>query len=235
MKSEYRDIDKLLDRSVLHAQPLDRDLVRRIDEAIGPSLQAVRPMSSNGVLAGKLIVIGILVALLGAWVLGFQGWLRLSAAARVSISAGLGLVMWMTALAFVRERIPASGPRWPIASLYMLTTAVPLALFAALFRDYHTHRFFAAGVACLGTGLVLGVPMTLLAGVLLRRGYSVNPVGACGIAGLLGGVTGLLVLELHCPNLEASHVLVWHVLVIPVNAAIAAAAVFFMDRRRKRV
>jgi len=29
-------------------------------------------------------------------------------------------------------------------------------------------------------------------------------------------------LELHCPNLEAAHVLVWHVAVVPVSAVVGA-------------
>jgi hypothetical protein len=38
----------------------------------------------------------------------------------------------------------------------------------------------------------------------------------------LAGLAGLAVLELHCANFEALHVLVWHTLVVPVSAGFGA-------------
>jgi hypothetical protein len=39
---------------------------------------------------------------------------------------------------------------------------------------------------------------------------------------MLAGLSGLALLELHCPNLEASHVLVWRIPVVPMSAAAGA-------------
>jgi hypothetical protein len=233
MNPDYRDIDQILSRSAHDARSMDGDLIRRIAETMGPTLQRVRPLPSDGVLAGGLVVASALIAFLGAWATGFTGVLRLDAMTRVLVFAMLGLLIWTTAIALVHARIPASAPQWSPVTRCVLTVAAPLLLFAVLFRDYHTHRFFAAGFACLGVGLLYALPMTIIAGLWLRRGWSVNAVAAAGTAGLLGGVTGLLMLELHCPNMEASHVLVWHVLVIPVSAAAAAVCVFVWQRVRE--
>jgi Negative regulator of sigma F len=44
---------------------------------------------------------------------------------------------------------------------------------------------------------------------------------AAGIAaGALSGLTVLAMLELHCPNLKAIHVMVWHVAVVIVSSAL---------------
>jgi hypothetical protein len=52
----------------------------------------------------------------------------------------------------------------------------------------------------------------------LRRGFAVNPAGAGLAAGTLAGLAGLLMLEIHCPNFRAPHVMVWHTAVVPVSA-----------------
>jgi hypothetical protein len=46
---------------------------------------------------------------------------------------------------------------------------------------------------------------------------------SAGLAvGSLAGLAGPAVLELHCANFEALHVLVWHTLVVPVSAGFGA-------------
>ena len=39
---------------------------------------------------------------------------------------------------------------------------------------------------------------------------------------VLGGLAAVGVLELHCPNFQAAHVLVWHTAVVPLSAAAGA-------------
>jgi hypothetical protein len=41
---------------------------------------------------------------------------------------------------------------------------------------------------------------------------------------VLAGLAGVLMLELHCPDFETWHVIVWHTLVIPVSGALACLA-----------
>jgi hypothetical protein len=57
---------------------------------------------------------------------------------------------------------------------------------------------------------------------MLRRGFAVNPASAGLVAGTLGGLAGVGMLELHCPNFQAAHILVWHIAVVPVSAALGA-------------
>jgi hypothetical protein len=39
---------------------------------------------------------------------------------------------------------------------------------------------------------------------------------------MLGGLAGVGLLELHCPNFQTAHILVWHAAVVPVSAALGA-------------
>jgi len=65
----------------------------------------------------------------------------------------------------------------------------------------------------------------------LRRGFAVNPAGAGLAAGTLAGLAGLLMLEIHCPNFRAPHVMVWHTALVPVSAVIGGLLAKIGTRR----
>ena len=106
-----------------------------------------------------------------------------------------------------------------------MLTGVSMALlgvFAYVFRYYHTDHFIAAGIACLLTGLLMAIPAAMLSWLLLRRGFAVNFLAAGLAGGTLAGLCGVTMLELHCANFQALHVLVWHTAVVPASAAAGA-------------
>jgi hypothetical protein len=72
-------------------------------------------------------------------------------------------------------------------------------------------------------GLLVAVPAGALSALWLRRGVVLHPSAAGAAAGLMGALAGVFALELHCPYLQAPHLL-WHALVIPV-AAVAGAGI----------
>lgn len=51
-------------------------------------------------------------------------------------------------------------------------------------------------------------------------------------AGALAGLTGLAMLELHCQNLKAIHVIVWHVAVVVTSGALGWAIGRIVDASR---
>jgi hypothetical protein len=84
----------------------------------------------------------------------------------------------------------------------------------------------------------VATPAALLSGLLLQRGLAVNPVAAGFLGGALAGLCGVTMLELHCANSQALHVLVWHTGVVPVSAAVGAQvgwALRSLELRRRRV
>ena len=223
------EIDEVLDKAahVPHAVPAG--LLNRIADSIEPSLRPVRPMAPAWVLVLAIVLVGATVALVGAAREGFDGVEALSIPARLLIFGTLALLAGVAAAQVVRAWIP--GSRYvPSGAILAASSVVLLAVFALLFHDYQTHDFLSAGLACLVLGLSHAVPVALLIWWLLRRGYAVNPVSAGLISGTFAGLAGLTMLELHCPNFEASHVLVWHTLVLPVSAALGALAGWVLRR-----
>ncbi|HEY1493964.1 MAG TPA: NrsF family protein, partial [Candidatus Solibacter sp.] len=60
-----------------------------------------------------------------------------------------------------------------------------------------------------------------------------NSVAAGFAKGTLAGLAGVTMLELHCTNFEAPHVMVWHIAVLPVSAAIGTLAAWMARTYRR--
>lgn len=226
-----KEIDEILKQTAQAPHDVDPTLLDRVANSIGSSLRPVRPLPPVWVLTGALILICVAVALGGAARAGFYGIQRMSDLERALIFPALGILVWLAASACVKEMIP--GSRHRVASGTLLGTGCLslLVVFAALFHDYRTVEFVSAGVVCLVVGLLIATPAALLSWLLLRRGFAVNPVAAGLAGGTLAGLAGVVMLELHCANFEALHIMVWHTAVIPVSAAIGALLAWRLGSR----
>lgn len=220
MKDE--EIDDVLKKAAQAPQDLDPQVLERIGDSIKPSLRPVRPLPPVWLLAVGLVLVCAAVSLAGAARAGFIGVAKMNLLERSLVFPALGLLACLAAVSFVHQMIPASRLRVSPGALLALSSVALLAVFARLFRDYHTDHFFSAGIACLLTGLLHAIPAGLLSWLMLRRGFAVNPGSAGLVAGTLGGLAGVGMLELHCPNFQAAHILVWHTAVVPVSAALGA-------------
>lgn len=220
MKDE--DIDDALSDAARDAHVVQAETLERISDSIKASLRPVRPLPPTWVLAGGLVLICAAVALAGAAHAGFYGIDKMDLMMRALIFPALFVFVWMVGIGFVHEMVPGSRRRVTPGALLAIVIGFLVGIFALLYRDHEISAFFSTGIACLLTGVLFAVPTGLLAWLLLRRGFAVNPVSAGTVAGTLAGLGGLAMLELHCPNFQAAHVLVWHIAVLPVSAAAGA-------------
>jgi hypothetical protein len=227
-----REIDEVLNKDAGSAQAPKPETLRSVADLIKSSLRPVRPLPPRWALTGGLVLVCVAVALGGAVRAGFLGIEKMDSLERALIFSLLGVFAWASASEFVNSMIPGSQRRLPSGALLGLGIAALLGVFALLFRDYQTDHFLSAGVACLLAGLLHAVPTGLLSWLLLRRGFAVNPVSAGLAAGTLAGLSGLGMLELHCSNFQAAHVLVWHTAVVPLSGAAGALAGWVMRRIR---
>ncbi|HEV2398890.1 MAG TPA: NrsF family protein [Candidatus Sulfotelmatobacter sp.] len=220
MKDE--EIDDILKSASQVPPDLDPVLLERIGDSIKSSLHPVRPLPPVWLMAMGLVVVCAAVSLMGATRAGFFGIAKMDLLERSFIFPALVLLACFAAVGFVHQMIPASRLRVTPGTLLAFSSLALLAVFADLFRDYRTEHFFSAGIVCLLTGLLHAIPSGLLSWLILRRGFAVNPVSAGLVAGTLSGLAGVGVLELHCPNFQAAHILVWHTAVVPLSAALGA-------------
>jgi hypothetical protein len=217
-----REIDEILKQAAQAPHDVDPALLDRVASSIGSSMRPVRPLPPAWVLASGLVLICAAVALAGAARSGFYGIQKLSVLECLLIFPTLGILIWQAATTCVSEMIPGSRRRVAPGWLLGAGSLALLAVFAVLFRDYRTDRFVSQGLVCLTAGLLHAIPAALASWLLLRRGFAVNSVAAGLVAGTLAGLAGVTMLELHCANLQAPHVMLWHTAVIPVSAAAGA-------------
>jgi hypothetical protein len=217
-----REIDEILKRAAQTPHDVDPALLDRVARSIGSSLGPVRPLPPAWVLAGGLALICAAVALAGGTRLGLYGIQRLSVLERALIFPALAILIWLAATACAGEMVPGSRRRVAPGLLLGAGSLGLVAVFAVLFHDYGTDRFVSQGLTCLSAGLLHAIVAGLAAWVILRRGMAVNSVAAGLAAGTLAGLAGAAMLELHCPNFEAPHVMLWHTAVVPLSAAAGA-------------
>jgi hypothetical protein len=158
----------------------------------------------------------------------------MNAAQVALIFSVLSMLVWSAAALCVAEVIP--GSRLPVAPWVLMVSGCAglAAVFGLLFHDYRTEQFVSQGLACLRAGLLHALPASLAAWWVLSRGYAVNPIAAGLAAGTLGGLAGVTMLEIHCPNFEAPHLMVWHIAVLPVSGALGALFAIVAQTYRRR-
>jgi hypothetical protein len=227
-----KEVDEILERAAQGKHTLEPALLERVAGAIKPSLHPVRPLPPTWVLVAGLVLVCAAAAVAGAARAGFYGIEKLSLLERALIFPALAILAGLTGIEFVGEMIPGSRRRMAPGTLLGIGCLVLLGIFAFLFRNYQTDHFIHAGIACLAVGVLHAVPAALLGWLLLRRGFAVTPVAAGLVVGTLAGLAGVGMLELHCANLQALHILVWHTAVVPVSGAIGAFVAWTFRVRR---
>jgi len=217
-----KEIDDLLKTAARPSHEVEAVSLQRVAASLQSSMRPVHPLPPTWVLTGALALLCAAVALLGAGRAGFDGFEKMDLMQRALIFATLGVLTCLSGIWFAHEMIPGSRRWLSPGAVLGLTVLALLGVFALLFRDYHVSHFVSAGTKCLITGVIHAIPAGLLSWLVLRRGFAVNSVSAGLAAGALAGLAGVGVLELHCVNFQAIHVLVWHTAVIPVSGASGA-------------
>jgi hypothetical protein len=226
------EVDKVLRKASGVTPPIDPALLERITGSINSSLQPVRPLPKTWVLTAGLVLISVAVAVAAAAGTGFHGIEKLNLWKCTLIFSTLGILVWVAGREYVSRLIPGSRQLFSVGALLTIGIAMLLGVFGLLFRDYRTDHFISAGIACLLTGLILAIPAAFMGWLLLRRGFAVNSIAAGIVGGALAGLCGVTMLELHCANFQALHVLVWHTAVVPVSAAAGALVTWALRGRR---
>jgi hypothetical protein len=226
-----RAMDDILKQAALAPQTVNPALLDQAAASIGNSFLPVRPLPPSWAMESGLIAIAVAIAMAGAAKAGFFGILKLNFFERMIVFSALSILIFLAASAWVSENIPGSKRRLSSSALLGVTIFGILAVFGVLFRNYETHRFLSSGLICLRLGLLHAIPTAFLGWLILRRGYAVNAVASGLVAGILAGLAGVTMLELHCPNFQALHVLIWHTAVIPVSAAAGAFLAWMLAGR----
>jgi hypothetical protein len=203
----------------------------RLQQIEGRLLSDLRPVHrtrKEGLLAALALIFLCAVAFgvtrMGAFALAVMTPLQ-AAVMLAAVCGGAAL----TAYSLVSQIMPGSLHRirphiLPIAVILSLALAT-----VVLFQFEHERNFWPASLWCIRAGTKFGalaaVPLWLVA----RRGAVLSPITTSLAGGLFAGLVGTAVLEIHCPILDAWHILFAHLGVPILFTALAIAAGLVLD------
>ena len=152
-------------------------------------------------------------------------------AVRLYLTTGLLTGLGLTSALLARLMIPGELLRArPVPAVLGL-----IAFFTAAGTLYPLSMYpgFAHAVAaCLTIGSAHAIPAAAVAVWVLRRGFVLSRMHTWLVAGLFSGLTGLAVLFLFCPHLDAGHFLLAHAGMMIICTLLGGLTAFLLDRRR---
>lgn len=209
-------------------------LRQRIEAVILSNLRPVLPLPGASRVTVTLLLCSLIVITAADWRLGIAGWLaRNSLQASVDLSL-LGLALAGLANVLARQMMP--GSRLHVSAWFFLAAPL-LALLGAdilLFGYRWNPQFLPLALSCWEIGVVCAAVSAPLFWLSLRRGLSLSPVTHGATAGLLGGLVGVTVLEIHCPYLDRLHISAGHLGAAVTSTLVGAAWGGLQNRLRHR-
>jgi hypothetical protein len=204
-----RDLVAALSLPVSEASPSSANL-RLIESGLVADLRPVRPLAAKEYFLIALAVIFLGVVALGVYRIGAFALAVMSALQASVILGALAISAALLAYSLVNQMVPGSLHRIPPIVLPLaITLSLALAM-VVLFQFQHQRNFWANSWGCIRAGTPLGALAAVPLWFLLRRGAVLSP-SITGLAtGLFAGLVGTTVLEIHCPILDASHILLAH-------------------------
>lgn len=217
------------------SSPMDfpEGLQHRIEDAILPGLRPVSPLPGVWRVAAALLLCSIIVIAAANWRLGVAGWqARSGLQAAVDFSL-LGISILALTNLLARQMMPGSRHRVPVWVYLAVPAAALLAAEASLFGDIRRPDSVRVALTCWGIGVTCAAVSAPLFWLVLRRGFSLHPIGHGATAGFLAGLVGVTVLEIYCPYLDRTHISVSHIGAAITSALVGAAVGWIKDRANR--
>ena len=184
--------------------------LRNIAEGIGTNLSPVRLIAPAHYFLIAFVGIFVSIAAFGVYYMGAFAIAVMTPLQTAVILGALAVSTGLLAYSLVRQMVPGSLHRIPPRMLPVgITISLAIAI-AILFQFQHEQNFWGNGWACIRAGTPIGILAAVPIWLVLRRGVLLAPSLTGAATGLFAGLVGTSVLEIHCPNLNASHILVSH-------------------------
>jgi len=193
-------------------------ILRRLTENIATNLRPVQPLAPAAYFFAVFVCVFVSIVAIGVYRVGAFGIAAMNPLQTTTILIALAISAVLLVQSLIHQMVPGGRHRFP-PKLLPLGIAICLTIGTAiLFRFKHEHHFWARNWSCAKTGILIGVLAAVPFWLMLRRGSVLSPSITGTSTGLLAGLVGTSVLEIHCPNLDA-----WHILVSHVGVAILCA------------
>jgi hypothetical protein len=215
--------------------PFDKTRLLGLTEQSLPVRPLRSPLERALILA--IIAVGVAALLLIATSLrtdlGNVPWAVTVGPALLELAAGA-----MVFLLAMRWSVPGSGERYN-RSTALLVVAIGLALLAALGAPHlvaRNHPGLCVGISpvkglpCAGWELLVAIPILLVSLWFILRGAAVSSALAGALTGLGAGLVSDAAMHLHCPAVDPSHTVTWHLGAVALLTAGGALIGRFLPR-----
>jgi hypothetical protein len=210
-------------------EKVSADLLARIEETLVRNLTPVKPLWPRAYFAAAFGVCFVAVVWAGAYGLGADGLWAMSWERAVAVLAMAALSVAALSDSLARQMAPGDR-HWmrpqivPAAVMaLMLTVLVGGAEFE---RD---PEFWSHGLVCAKAGVSFAFLTAVPLWLLLRKGLVLSGWNIGMAAGLMAGLAGTIVLQLHCTIPAAAHILAWHAGVALFGALLGACVGFALE------
>jgi len=220
-----QELVRLLNSSV-PVDPPSPATLRQMAEGMASNLRPVRPVAPAPYFFGAFVSIFVSIVALGVYRMGAFNIAVMTPLQTAAILNVLAISAGLLAYSLVHQMVPGSRHRipprlLPLAIMMSLTIAT-----AVLFQFQIERGFWGNAWACIRAGIPIGFMAAVPFWLVLRRGAILSPGMTGAATGLLAGLVGTSVLEIHCPNLDAWHILVSHLGVAMLCALVGLAIGF---------
>ena len=209
--------------SPVPVDPLSPAALRKIAESLADNLRPVRPLAPARYFVGAFVGIFVSIVALSVYRLGAFAIAVMTPLQTTAILSTLAIGTGLLVYSLVNQMVPGSRHRIPPALLAVGITILVAMVMAVLFQVQQEGNFWGNALFCIQAGTLVGALAALPFWLVLRRGATLSPRMTGAAAGLLAGLAGTTVLEIHCPNLDAWHILLSH-LGVAILCALAGIA-----------
>ena len=188
-----------------------QETLRQIAEGMSTNLRPVRPVAPARYFFAAMVGVFVSIVALGVYHMGAFAITVMTPLQTGVILTMLAVCTGLLAHSLVQQMVPGTRHR---ISPRLLPAGITISLMIAmtvLFQFQHERNFWGNAWACIRAGTPFGVLAAVPLWLMLRRGAILSPALTGAATGLFAGLVGTSVLEIHCPNLDASHILVSHV------------------------
>ena len=179
--------------------------LRKIAESLADNLRPVRPMAPTRYFVGAFVGIFVSIVALRVYRLGAFA-IAVMTPLQTTLAIGTGLLVY----SLVNQMVPGNRHRIPPALLAVGITILVAMIMAVLFQVQQEESFWGNAWVCIRAGTLVGATAATPFWLVLHRGAILSPRMTGAAIGLLVGLAGTSMLEMHCPNLDAWHILLSH-------------------------
>lgn len=206
------------------------ELAERMITGLPRECPPVRPLPSDRALTFLIFAAFAVFCLVVSAAVGFFGFDAMRPADRGVYYGLIAVFGLLFSAGLVTGAIPGAKVRAPAG---WLETGAALAVTLAvwwMFPRFGQEQFMKHGIPCLRLGCICAAVFGALGVMVLRRAYVTELRRTALLLACFAGFSGVAVLSLHCPLLDAGHIIVWHLGAMAVSALAGAVIGMRLER-----